>query len=183
MMLRISTFIIKAGSIANSTAQIDDTSCLPPDKKVVKIIEKARLSTDAKIAVDAFLEAINLAPENAMPYYEYGIYAFNKASEYYNRQPNPAMEAGDKSLQKAEELFLEVLEHCSNYHADVFYNLGVINYTQQEMDVSKEWFNKFVNFKSDDPSRYSEDHAKKMADVKEGTNPRAYHTNRTVILE
>lgn len=166
-MLRISTFIIMAGCIANATAQIDDTSCLPPDKKVVKIIEKARLSADAKIAVDAFLEAINLAPENAMPYYEYGIYAFNKASEYYNRQPNPAMEAGDKSLQKAEELFLEVLEHCSNYHADVFYNLGVINYTQQEMDVSKEWFNKFVNFKSDDPSRYSEDHAKKIADVKE----------------
>lgn len=167
MMLRIPTLIIFAGCIAHANAQVDDTSCLPPDKKVVKIIEKARLSTDARIAVDAFLEAIKLAPENAMPYYEYGVYAFNKASEYYNRQPNPAMEAGDKSLQKAEELFLEVLELCSNYHADVFYNLGVINYTQQEMELSKEWFNKFINFKSDDPSRYSEDHAKKLGDVKE----------------
>lgn len=167
MMLKISTFILLAGCVISANAQVDDTSCLPPDKKVVKVIEKAKLSTDAKTAVDAFLEAIQLAPENAMSYYEYGVYAFNKASEYYNRQPNPAMEAGDKSLQKAEELFLEVLELCSNYHADVFYNLGVINYTQQEMELSKEWFNKFVNFKSDDPSRYSEDHAKKMTDVKE----------------
>lgn len=167
MKLKISMFILLTGSVVSANAQVDDTSCLPPDKKVVKIIEKAKLSADAKTAVDAFLEAIKSAPENAMPYYEYGVYAFNKASEYYNRQPNPAMEAGDKSLQKAEELFLEVLELCSNYHADVFYNLGVINYTQQEMELSKEWFSKFVSFKSDDPSRYSEDHAKKMADVKE----------------
>jgi outer membrane protein OmpA-like peptidoglycan-associated protein/tetratricopeptide (TPR) repeat protein len=159
--------IVFLGSFLSVQAQVDDVSCLPPDKKVVKIIEKARLSADAKTAVDAFLEAINAAPENAMPYFEYGVYAFNKASEYYNRTPTPAMEAGDKSLKKAEELFLETIELCSKYHADAYYYLGVINYTQQEPDVAKEWFQKFTSFKSDDPTRYGEDHSKKINDVKE----------------
>lgn len=166
-MLKKSITLFFLGCLAGLNAQIEDASCLPPDKKVVKIIDKARQSADAKTSVDGFLEAIKQAPENAMVYFEYGMYAFNKASEYYNRDPNPSISAGDKSLQKAEELFLETLERCSNYHADVFYYLGVINYTQQELELSRDWFNKFINFKSDDPSRYSADHAKKMADVNE----------------
>lgn len=167
MIIRGLVTLFFFGYILNANAQIEDVSCQPPDKKVVKIIDKARLSTDAKTSVDGFLEAIKLAPDNATVYFEYGMYAFNKASEYYNRQPTPAMSAGDKSLQKAEELFLETIEHCSNYHADVFYYLGVINYTQQDLEASKKWFDKFINFKSDDPSRYGADHAKKLADVKE----------------
>lgn len=141
-------------------AQVDDASCMAPDKKVIKLIEKAKLSTDARSAVDAFLEAINLAPDNAMVYYEYGLFAFNKASEYYNLQPTPNTNAGDKSLQKAEEMFMETIELCSKFHADAYYYLGVINYTQQDMEASREWFTKFSNFKSDDPSRFSADHEK-----------------------
>jgi outer membrane protein OmpA-like peptidoglycan-associated protein/tetratricopeptide (TPR) repeat protein len=159
--------LIFTGCILTTYSQVDDASCIPPDKKVVKILDKARSTADAKLAVDGFLEAIKMVPDNAMVYFEYGVYAFNKATEYYNRTPTPAISAGDKSLQKAEELFLEALEHCSDYHADAFYYLGVINYTQQELELSKEWFNKFTNFKSDDASRYGADHAKKIADVKE----------------
>lgn len=153
----------------NTFAQIEDAACLPPDKKVVKIIDKAKLSPDPQTAVDGFLLAIKQAPDNAMAYFEYGVYAFNKASEYYNRQPTPNIAAGDKSMQKAEEMFLEAIDLCAKYHADAYYYLGVINYTQQDLETSKRWFDQFINFKSDDPSRYSEDHAKKIADVKEVT--------------
>ncbi|MCO5259531.1 MAG: OmpA family protein [Crocinitomicaceae bacterium] len=151
----------------NGFAQIDDEACTPPDKKVVKIIEKAKLSTDPKLAVDGFLQAMDLAPEKAMVYFEYGMYAFNKASEYYNRQPTPNTAAGDKSLQKAEDMLMQAVDLCGYYHADMYYYLGVINYTQQDMASATNWFDKFAKFKSDDPSRYGEDHAKKMADVKE----------------
>src|SRR5690606_7666504 len=151
-------------------AQVDDASCVTPDKKVLKILDRAKTAPDAKTAVDAFLEAIKIDPESAMPYYEYGLYAFNKASEYYNARPTPNMNAGDKSLKKAEEMFLEALDLCSDYHADAYYYLGVINYTQQEMDVANEWFEKFKNFKTNDPRKLSEDHAKKLADVKQVTS-------------
>lgn len=158
-------FVISFGALINLYAQVEDASCLPPDKKIMKILDKAKASPDAKSTVDALLEAINLAPDNAMVYYEYAMFAFDRASELYKTNPNPSI--GDKSLQKAEEMFLEVLEHCNDYHADVFYYLGVINYSQQEMSVSKDWFNKFANFKSNDPSKFSADHSKKMADVKD----------------
>ncbi len=152
---------------ATSFSQVDDEACLPPDKKVMKILEKAKLAPDAKTAVDGFLSAMDLAPEKAMVYFEYGLYAFNKATDYYNQTPTPNMNAGDKSLQKAEDMFSEAVELCSKYHADAYYYLGVINYTQKDMETANKWFNLFVNFKSDDPSRYAEDHAKKIGDVKE----------------
>lgn len=152
---------------SNLHAQVDDVACQPPSKKVQKIIEKAKNAKETRETIDGFIEAIKLEPENALAYYEYGLYAFNKSSEYYQRKPIPAMEAGDQSLQKAEEMFLTVVEKCNTFHADVYYYLGVINYTQQEFETSNEWFERFVQFKSTDPSRYSEDHAKKIADVKE----------------
>jgi len=148
-------------------AQVDDASCLPPDKKVQKIIDKARSSTDPKATVDALLEAIKMDPENATAYYEYGLFALDRAMEQYNKQPVPNIAAGDKSLQKAEEMFLEVIDLCDQFHADVYYHLGVINYTQKEMELSNEYFKKFVNFKSDDAARFNADHGKKMTDVKE----------------
>lgn len=155
------------GCLFSVYAQEVDESCLPPDKKVVKMIDKAKVNTDAKVAVTDFLAAIEMAPDNAMVYYEYGLYAYKKADEYYNREVNPNFTAGDKSLQKAEEMFLEVAELCPKYHADVYYNLGVINYSQEEIELAKDWFKKFLEFKSDNAASYSADHAKKLADVKE----------------
>lgn len=165
MMFKKTITMAFAGLLLSAHSQVEDASCLPPDKKIVKIIEKAKQSADAKTAVDGFLDAINQAPDNAMVYFEYGMYAFNKATEYYERSYNPT--AGDKSLQKAEELFLETIEYCKDYHADVYYYLGVINYTQEELELSREWFEKFINFKSSDASKYASDHGKKIADVKE----------------
>ncbi len=164
MMKKNIFFLFLVNSLMIS-AQVDDASCLPPDKKVLKQLDKAKKSPDTKTSVDAFLAAIDMAPDNAMVYYEYGLYAYNKAEEYYQKYPNPA--TGDKSLKKAEELFLETIELCKDYNADVYYFLGVINYTQQEMKEANEWFSKFASFKSSDPSKFSADHAQKLKDVKE----------------
>lgn len=146
-------------------AQSEDESCLPPNKKVEKMLITAINSPDPAVAVANFNDAMDAAPENATVYYEYGMYAYLKAEEMYAKYPNPAM--GDKNLLKAEEMFMEALEHCTDYNADVFYYLGVINYSQGDQVKSTEWFKKFLAFKSSDASKYSEDHAKKVADVKE----------------
>jgi len=145
-------------------AQVEeDESCLPPPKKMMQRIEKATNESDAKMAVEGFLYVIDRIPDNATAYFHYAMYAFNKAQEYYKYNPN----MGDKSMQKAEELFLTCLEHCPDYHADIYYHLGVIKYSQQNIEQAISWLKKFVAFSSSDHNRYAQDHEKKINDTKE----------------
>jgi outer membrane protein OmpA-like peptidoglycan-associated protein/tetratricopeptide (TPR) repeat protein len=143
----------------------EDESCLPPSKKVIKLIETAVNASDAKTAVQNFNEAISAAPDNATAYYEYAMYAYEAGVKSYDRSPNPAM--GDKSFAKAEEMFRKALEMCSDYHANCSYYLGVINYSQKDMEEAEKWFTQFKEFKSDDNTRYPQDYSKKLADVNE----------------
>ncbi|MCE3295084.1 MAG: hypothetical protein K0R65_798 [Crocinitomicaceae bacterium] len=145
--------------------QEEDESCLPPSKKVLKLIETASKSEDAKTAVINFNEAIKAAPDNAMAYYEYGMYAYNQAIKYYETQPNPAM--GDKSMTKAEEMFRVALEYCNDYHSNALYYLAVINYSQKETEEAVRFFKDFLAYDHKDISRFSEDHDKRVKDVKE----------------
>ena len=131
----------------------------------MKLITEAVNATSVQSAVDNFNAAIKMDEENATAYYEYAMYAYNSGLNYYETQPNPAM--GDRSFQKAEEMFLETLERCPDYHGNCSYYLGVINYTQKEMDEAVKWFKAFKNFKHDDVNRYPEDFTKKLSDVNE----------------
>lgn len=145
------------------TAQVEDEACLPPAKKTLKQIETAKNATDAKSAVLAFNEAIGSAPDNAMAYYEYAMYAYTQGMKYYNQNPNPA--AGDKSMAKAEEMFLAVLERCSDYHSNCTYYLGVINYSRGNQEMAITYFKQFLAFKNTEPSRYADDYSKQVSDV------------------
>lgn len=131
----------------------------------MKLIIAGANAPDAATAVKNFDEAIELDESNATAYYEYGMYAYNKALEYYETYPNPAM--GDKSFKTAEAMFLQTLERCSDYHSNCSYYLGVINYTQKEMDEAVKWFKVFKAYKHSDPDKYAEDHGKRLADVNE----------------
>lgn len=143
-------------------AQEVDESCTPPDKKVIKVLDRAKEELDPKLATDLFTNAMNSAPDKAAPYFEFAMYAYKKADEYYGKG-NDAN--GDKSLQRAEKLFLQVLDLCEEYHADVYYNLGVIAFTFERKEQAGKWFEKFANFKVDNPNAYAGDHRKKLADV------------------
>jgi outer membrane protein OmpA-like peptidoglycan-associated protein/tetratricopeptide (TPR) repeat protein len=146
-------------------AQEEDESCLPPSKKVLKFIETASKAADAKTAVENYNAAIEASPDNAMVYYEYAMYAYESGLTYYEKQPHPAM--GDKSFLKAEEMFQMALDQCSDYHANCSYYLGVINYSQKDMENAVKWFKQFKSFKHNDNSRYPDDFDKKVKDVNE----------------
>lgn len=148
-----------------SFSQEEDESCLPPSKKVLKLLETANKSQDAKTTVDNFNAAIKEAPDNAMVYYEYAMYAYFKGLDYYDQQPNPAM--GDRSFAKAEEMFVKTLESCSDYHANCSYFLGVINFTQLDKPEAIKWFKEFKKFKHSDNTRFPDDYDKKLSDVNE----------------
>ncbi len=154
--------------ISTSFAQKEDESCMPPNKKTEKVLIKAVNAKDSREAVDAFLEAMKMEPDNATITFEYGMFAFDQGNKIYESGRN--IQAGDKSFQKAEELFEQTLELCSGFNADVYYYLGVINFSQQEKERAISYFKQFKNFKSSDANKYSEDHSKKLADVNEVLN-------------
>lgn len=145
-------------------SQEEDERCLPPSKKILKYIEAAIDAKDAQTAVSNFNKAIEMDEQNAMAYYEFGLYAYNNALHYYETQPNPTL--GNKNFQKAEELFTGAIENCPDYHADIYYYLGVINLTQKDKPQAIKWFKEFLKFEHTDPTRYPQDFAKKETDVK-----------------
>lgn len=138
---------------------------MEPSKKALKYIVNAVNASDAKTAVENFNLAIKEDESNATAYYEYAMYAYENGVKYYETQPNPAL--GDRSFQKAEEMFLEALDKCPDYHANCTYYLGVIKFTQKDMDAATRYFKSFVAYKHSDTKRYPDDYAKKLKDVKE----------------
>lgn len=158
--LFLTTCILSSGFFA----QEEDESCADPPKKVLRLIETAK-NADAQMAVTGFDAAIAAAPDNAMAYYEFGMYAYNRALGFYEAA-TPNKSAGDKSLAKAEEMFRLALEYCNDYHANCSYYLGVINYNQGETDEAIKFFKEFLAYKNPKAERYAEDHDKKIGDVK-----------------
>jgi len=148
----------------NLFAQVEDESCLPPDKKVLKLVQTGKAASTPQEAVENFGKAIESAPDNAMPLFEFAVYYYHLGEKQYESNPNPA--AGDKSFAKAEQLLIQAYDLCSNYHSDMFYFLGIINYTQEEMEESQKWFKLFVDYTNEDNARYSEEFAKQTSDVK-----------------
>jgi outer membrane protein OmpA-like peptidoglycan-associated protein/tetratricopeptide (TPR) repeat protein len=145
--------------------QVEDEACLPPGKKVLKLIEAGVNSNDVKVKAENLGAAIAAAPDNAMAYYEYAMFSYNQGVKYYETQPNPAM--GDKAFSKSREMFLSALEQCNDYHANCFYYLGVIAYSKQDLPEAIDYFKKYAAFKSSDVNKYAPDHDKKLKDVKE----------------
>lgn len=164
-MLKITSAIVALIATFFANAQVEDESCLPPSKKVLKIMELAETAPDAKTAVDNFNKAITEVADNAYVYFQYAMYAYNSGLKYYDQQPNPTM--GDRSFAKAEEMFLNALEHCDDYHADCSYYLGVINYTQKDNKEAVKWFKEFKAFDHKDNDRYPQDYDSKLKDVNE----------------
>ena len=148
-----------------SYSQEESNSCLDPSKKVIRLLKSANEAKDTRTAVDDFNSAIALDEENAMAYYEYGMYAYTNALKFYDMYPNPAR--GNKSFLKAEQMFAAALDICSDYHANCSYYLGVINYSQKDMPQAIKWFKEFKKFKNSNTERYPDDFTKKLADVSE----------------
>lgn len=151
------------GLTTSAFSQEEAEACMPPSKKVMKLIKAGVEAQDAQTAVDNFNAAIEMDDENATAYYEYAMYAYASGVNYYETRPDPKF--GDRSFKKAEQMFLSTLDLCSDFHANCAYYLGVINYTQQETTEAVKWFREFKKFKHSDTDRYPDDFTKKLSDV------------------
>jgi outer membrane protein OmpA-like peptidoglycan-associated protein/tetratricopeptide (TPR) repeat protein len=148
-------------------AQEVSESCAKPPKKAFKLIQKSKETNVGSEKVMALMEAIAIAPDNAMAYYEYGTYAFEDAMRLYDKGTDAAAVSGDKSMVKAEEMIQKALSYCPDYHANCFYYLGVINYYQKDNVNALKYLKEFQNYESKDVARYASDHDQKLADIKD----------------
>lgn len=138
----------------------EDPSCNPPDKKIIKTLEKAKNAAPAD-AAKFFKEATDAAPDNAYVYFEFAMYSFEEAQN----TAKSSVQRAEKQLRRAQGLFEKCLTFCENYHADVFFYLGGIHYMLGESDIAKEQFKKFSNYSSTDAKRYPQDYAEKKKEA------------------
>jgi outer membrane protein OmpA-like peptidoglycan-associated protein/tetratricopeptide (TPR) repeat protein len=158
--LLLAAFILFLSAPFVSAQDEDDPSCMPPDKKVIKILDKAKTSS-VQDAAKFFKDATDAAPENAMVYFEFAMYTFEEAQEAAKLNVQKA----EKLLKKAQGLFEKCLAMCDNYHADVYFYLGGIHYMLGEKDAAKQQFQRFIDYKSTDTKRYPEDFDKKKLEA------------------
>lgn len=151
------SFLVNIASFAQDN---DDPACLPPDKKILKTLEKAKTASPAD-AAKLFKEASDAAPDNAMVVYEFALYSFEEAQN----TAQSSVQRAEKQLRRAQGLFEKTLTLCDNYHADVYFYLGGIHYMLSENDQAKEQFKKFINFSSTDAKRYPQDFAEKKKEA------------------
>jgi len=145
-------------------SQVEDEACLPPSKKVMKLLTEAKAAVDPAKSV-LLGQAIAADPDNAMAYYEFAMNAMKKAEMFANAY-NEA--AANKLYQTAEVKFLDVIAHCADYHADCFYYLGMINHYQKEETEAINWFKAFLEYKKLDPEHVASNYAEQVEIAKSG---------------
>ncbi len=148
-----------------SFSQVEDEACLPPSKKVLKLLEEAKAATDAPTKSLKYNEAIKENPDNAMPYYELALHQYSKSEDFAN---NDNLAVAEKLAKTAEENFKITLERCSDYHANCFFYLGMINLAQEENAEALKWFKAFKEYKKLDPIHSPANYAKKLEDAEAG---------------
>lgn len=144
-------------------AQDDDAACNAPSKKVLKYIADAKNASSLQEVQKNYQEAIKLDENNATAYYEYGLFYYKYAMSQYRDNPDP--NPGDKALNKSRAMLEKAVELCADFHADCYYYLGAIAYNFKEMDKANANFQKFIDFKSDETSRFPADYKKKLDDI------------------
>lgn len=139
------------------TAPLTAQDCeFEPDSKVSKLLEKARdkKKYDFGKRMEFFQDALD-QDENCLPcLHEMGIAQFKTAKR-------------GGSFAPALESLKSLVEKCPDYHSDVYYYIGAIEYADQHYDEALEAFDYFLKFPDDDPTKFKRDYDKKYDEVKE----------------
>ena len=71
------------------------------------------------------------------------------------------------SFEPAKGKFEKIVEICPEYHSEVWYYLGAMQYADKEYEKAEESFNKFLRFPDGDPSKFEKDYQKKYDEVED----------------
>lgn len=168
-MIRLFTYCLILLTTSTSFTQEEDEACAEPNKKALKAINTAMSpKSDFRASSLAFSEAINLAEDNATPYFMYAEYLFERASSKFEDY-----QMGRANFAQVKTQFLAVEDKyktaellCPTYHASTYYKLGYINYyIKDDIEQGKSYFQQFLDFKNSNPDAYPEEYATWKAEV------------------
>ncbi|MDX1350586.1 MAG: OmpA family protein [Putridiphycobacter sp.] len=160
-------FVLLLSNIALS--QEEDEACMPPDKKTMKAIDRGLSpKSDFRTASMAFSEAISLSEDNVMPHFIYAEYLFDRALDKYEDY-----KIGRANFAQVKTQFLALEDRyktaellCPNYHASIYYKIGYINfYIKRDVAQGKAYFQKFLDFKNDNPDAFPDEYSTWKAEV------------------
>jgi outer membrane protein OmpA-like peptidoglycan-associated protein len=157
-LLSIFLLVLAAPSSWAQDEEEVDPNCVPPtDKKGAKLWEKAndRQKYNYKERITALKELLEMN-EDCAPC------MWNIADETYRRA-----QVNGNSYEIPKKYYLMLEQTCPDYHADIYYNLGVIYYSEQNDCEALEYFKKFLDFKTDDENKLSKRYDKQLKDVTE----------------
>lgn len=136
-----------------SFSQDEEPCGLPDNKKVQKLYEKSFDRKKVKDPDKRFLllkEAIE-EDETCVPcLWELAQRSFKRAK--YKGLP---YNGSRKYYQEVEKL-------CPDYHSDIYYYLGIINYEEQEFKDAQKYFEKFIAFRNDDDEKFAKNYPQKL---------------------
>lgn len=71
------------------------------------------------------------------------------------------------SFESAKLHLKQLVEACPDYHTEPYYMLGAMSYADREYEDAIVWFEKFLRFPDNDPTKFAKDYAKKYTEVEE----------------
>jgi hypothetical protein len=139
----------------DSTAQ-DDCEFVA-EGKVVKLLEKAnnKKKYDSDARFEFFAEALD-EDESCLPCMQkLGVTLFKRSKR------------SGGSFGPAESYLLRLVEQCPEYHSEPYFYLGAMAYGSSDYAQAELYFDKFIHFPDDDPSKFARDYDKRYDEVME----------------
>lgn len=142
-----------------SIAQDEDVNenCLiPTDKKQLKLYQKGTDNKEEyKVRITALKELLAINPDCAPALWAMAVETYNAAKINGNAYDIP------------KKYYLMLIQACPDYHADMYYNMGLIHYQEQDDCGALKYFNAFLKFPLDDDKKLSKKYDNQVKDVKE----------------
>jgi outer membrane protein OmpA-like peptidoglycan-associated protein/tetratricopeptide (TPR) repeat protein len=150
--LSLLAYILFASIIVIAQENCDYT----PSPKVQKLLDNSfdskKYKTEERIA---FLEkAIDDSPECLPCLKRLGEIQFRVAKR-------------GGSFNSSRITLEKLIQFCPEYHSEPYYILGAIAYADRDYVNAEKYFEKFLRFPTDDPSKFEKDYEKNYAEVEE----------------
>ncbi len=144
--------------------EINENCLLPTDKKQLKLYEKGTdTKEEYKVRITALKELLEINPDCAPALWAMALETYNAAKINGNAYDIP------------KKYYLMLIQACPDYHADMYYNMGLIHYQEQDDCGANQYFKTFLKFPIDDEKKLSKKYDIQVKDVKEVLDEVAFY--------
>ena len=128
----------------------------PINKKVNKLLQNAKdRGKSYKEQTKLLGEALEIDEQCGACLWEIGKKNFIKAKV-----------EGGEYFDHAIKYYRRLIDVCPQWHADVYYNLGIVYYNMTNDEMAKKYFELFLDFPTDNENKLGRNYAQQIEDVK-----------------